>query len=46
VVAGHSSTNAGLLSAVVGFDSLWFARIDYQDRTTRLANKNMQVGVQ
>ncbi len=39
---GHSATNAALLSAEVGFDSLWFARIDYQDRATRLANKNMQ----
>jgi alpha-mannosidase len=29
---GHSSTQAALLSAAVGFDSLFFARIDYEDR--------------
>jgi hypothetical protein len=33
---------AALLSAEVGFDSLWFARLDYQDRATRLADKTMQ----
>ncbi len=35
-------SQAALLSADVGFDSLWFMRIDYQDRNTRLANKTMQ----
>ena len=29
---GHSATQAALLSAEVGFDSLFFGRIDYQDR--------------
>jgi len=32
---GHSSTQAALLSAEVGFDSLFFGRIDYQDRAIR-----------
>ena len=39
---GHSATQAAVLSAEVGFDSLWFARIDFQDRDQRLADKNMQ----
>ena len=39
---GHSSTNAGLLSAEVGFQSLWFARIDYQDRDLRTSQKRLQ----
>jgi alpha-mannosidase len=38
---GHSATNAALLSAEVGFNSLFFGRIDYQDidirRKTRRA---------
>lgn len=29
---GHSATQAALLSAEMGFDSLFFGRIDYQDR--------------
>jgi alpha-mannosidase len=40
---GHSSTQASLLSAEVGYESTWFARIDYQDRINRVINKNMQV---
>jgi hypothetical protein len=33
---------AALLSAEVGFESLWFARIDYGDRAARLERKAMQ----
>ncbi|KAL4437798.1 hypothetical protein ABPG77_005710 [Micractinium sp. CCAP 211/92] len=32
---GHSSTQAGLLSAQVGFDALFFGRADYQDMEHR-----------
>lgn len=32
---GHSSTQAGLLSAHVGFDALFFGRADYQDMEHR-----------
>lgn len=32
---GHSSTQASLLSSKVGFDSLYFGRIDYQDLDLR-----------
>jgi alpha-mannosidase len=39
---GHSSTQAALLSAAVGFDSLFFARIDYEDRHSRKASKAME----
>jgi alpha-mannosidase len=39
---GHSATQAALLSAEVGFDSLWFMRIDYGDREARLQRKAMQ----
>ncbi len=39
---GHSSTQAALLSAGVGFDSLFFARIDYEDRRLRKASRSMQ----
>ena len=39
---GHSATQASLLSAEVGFDSLWFLRIDLQDRANRIAKKEMQ----
>jgi alpha-mannosidase len=39
---GHSSTQAALLSAGVGFDSLFFARIDYEDRRNRKASKAME----
>eukprot|EP00456_Euglypha_rotunda_P038373 TRINITY_DN2949_c0_g1_i3.p1 TRINITY_DN2949_c0_g1~~TRINITY_DN2949_c0_g1_i3.p1 ORF type:complete len:782 (+),score=111.62 TRINITY_DN2949_c0_g1_i3:151-2346(+) len=39
---GHSSTQAALLSAEVGFDSLYFMRIDYQDRQQRIASSNME----
>ena len=39
---GHSATQAALLSAEVGFDALFFGRIDYQDFNLRAANKEMQ----
>jgi hypothetical protein len=42
-LTGHSSTQASLLSAEIGYESTWFARIDYQDRINRVINKNMQV---
>ena len=40
---GHSATQAALLSAEVGFDALFFGRIDYQDHDHRVATKEMQV---
>jgi hypothetical protein len=33
---GHSATQAALLSAEVGFQGLFFGRIDYQDRELRI----------
>ena len=33
---GHSATQAALLSAEVGFDGLFFGRIDYADRDARI----------
>ncbi|KAF6169657.1 hypothetical protein GIB67_004049 [Kingdonia uniflora] len=40
---GHSAIQAYLLGAEMGFDSLFFARIDYQDRTKRKDEKNLEV---
>ncbi|XP_034916190.1 alpha-mannosidase At3g26720 isoform X1 [Populus alba] len=40
---GHSAVQAYLLGAELGFDSLFFARIDYQDRAKRLKEKNLEV---
>ncbi|KAG9141901.1 hypothetical protein Leryth_009276 [Lithospermum erythrorhizon] len=40
---GHSAVQAYLLGAELGFDSLYFARIDYQDRTKRLSEKTLEV---
>ncbi|KAJ9189777.1 hypothetical protein P3X46_001031 [Hevea brasiliensis] len=40
---GHSSVQAYLLGAELGFDSLFFARIDYQDRAKRLKEKSLEV---
>ncbi|PPE00898.1 hypothetical protein GOBAR_DD02060 [Gossypium barbadense] len=40
---GHSAVQAYLLSAEVGFDSLFFARIDYQDRAKRKDQKCLEV---
>jgi alpha-mannosidase len=39
---GHSATQASLLSAEVGFEGLFFARIDYQDLAIRTANSNLE----
>ncbi|XP_058102936.1 alpha-mannosidase At3g26720-like [Magnolia sinica] len=40
---GHSAIQAYLLGAEVGFDSLFFARIDYQDRAKRKDEKSLEV---
>ena len=39
---GHSATQAALLSAEVGFDGLFFGRIDYQDHDLRVKNRDLQ----
>lgn len=40
---GHSSTQAGLLSAQVGFDALFFGRADYQDMDYRRKVKALEM---
>ncbi|CAA3008839.1 probable alpha-mannosidase At5g13980 isoform X1 [Olea europaea subsp. europaea] len=40
---GHSAVQAYLLGAEVGFDSLFFGRIDYQDRAKRKGDKSLEV---
>ncbi|KAK2968814.1 hypothetical protein RJ640_028207 [Escallonia rubra] len=40
---GHSAVQAYLLGAELGFDSLYFARIDYQDRAKRINEKTLEV---
>ncbi|PIA32796.1 hypothetical protein AQUCO_04300016v1 [Aquilegia coerulea] len=40
---GHSAVQAYLLGAELGFDSLFFARIDYQDRKRRKDDKTLEV---
>eukprot|EP01126_Amoeba_proteus_P042431 TRINITY_DN4611_c0_g2_i1.p1 TRINITY_DN4611_c0_g2~~TRINITY_DN4611_c0_g2_i1.p1 ORF type:complete len:1005 (-),score=211.24 TRINITY_DN4611_c0_g2_i1:125-2698(-) len=40
---GHSSTQAALLSARVGFEGLFFARIDYQDSQKRNTEKGFEM---
>ncbi|KAK9926542.1 hypothetical protein M0R45_023767 [Rubus argutus] len=40
---GHSAVQAYLLGAEVGFDSLFFGRIDYQDRAKRKDEKSLEV---
>ncbi|RVX17989.1 putative alpha-mannosidase [Vitis vinifera] len=40
---GHSAVQAYLLGAEVGFDSIFFARIDYQDRAKRKDEKSLEV---
>lgn len=40
---GHSATQAGLLSAQVGFDALFFGRADYQDMEHRRNLTAMEV---
>jgi alpha-mannosidase len=39
---GHSATQAALLSSEVGFDSLFFGRIDYQDHKLRKAARELE----
>ena len=39
---GHSATQPTLLGHEIGFDALFFGRIDYQDHEQRVANKEMQ----
>ncbi|POM62482.1 Lysosomal alpha-mannosidase [Phytophthora palmivora] len=39
---GHSATQGSLLSQGVGFDALYFARIDYQDYGHRKKNKDLE----
>ncbi|KAL8209610.1 hypothetical protein R6Q57_006342 [Mikania cordata] len=40
---GHSAVQAYLLGAEVGFDSVFFGRIDYQDRAKRKGYKHLEV---
>ncbi|KAF9678599.1 hypothetical protein SADUNF_Sadunf07G0051300 [Salix dunnii] len=40
---GHSAVQAYLLGTELGFDSVHFARIDYQDRAKRKDNKALEV---
>lgn len=40
---GHSAVQGYLLTAELGFDSVHFARIDYQDRAKRKADKSLEV---
>jgi alpha-mannosidase len=40
---GHSATQAALLSGEVGFDGLFFGRIDYQDHDIRIAHKELEM---
>ncbi|KAG6702974.1 hypothetical protein I3842_07G062300 [Carya illinoinensis] len=40
---GHSAVQAYLLGAELGFDSVHFARIDYQDRAKRKNDKSLEV---
>ncbi|TYH29199.1 hypothetical protein ES288_A02G204700v1 [Gossypium darwinii] len=40
---GHSAVQSYLLGAEVGFDSMHFARIDYQDRAQRKNDKSLEV---
>lgn len=40
---GHSAVQAYLLSAEMGFDALYFARIDYQDKLKRLNKSSLEM---
>ncbi|GMP32034.1 hypothetical protein CsSME_00005979 [Camellia sinensis var. sinensis] len=40
---GHSAVQAYLLGVELGFDSVHFARIDYQDRAKRKEDKSLEV---
>ena len=42
-IALESTCLSFCLSLQLGFDSLFFARIDYQDRAKRLKEKNLEV---
>ena len=39
---GHSSTQASYMTSLMGFDSLYFGRLDYQDLTLRLATRECE----
>ena len=39
---GHSATQASLLSSEMGFDALYFGRIDYQDHSLRKAKRELE----
>uniref|UniRef100_A0ACD5UGW4 Uncharacterized protein n=1 Tax=Avena sativa TaxID=4498 RepID=A0ACD5UGW4_AVESA len=39
---GHSAVQAYLLGSQVGFDALYFSRIDYQDREVRKGTKKLE----
>jgi hypothetical protein len=39
---GHSATQANLFTARVGFDSLFFGRIDYEDRKVRFSTQDCE----
>ncbi len=39
---GHSATQASLLTYQVGFDALYFGRVDYQDRKIRRATRECE----
>ena len=39
---GHSATQGALLSAGIGLDALYFARIDYQDYETRREGQDLE----
>ncbi|ETV68894.1 hypothetical protein H257_15245 [Aphanomyces astaci] len=39
---GHSATQGSLLSSGIGFDALYFARMDYQDYAKRKLNKDLE----
>nr|CCA13903.1 lysosomal alphamannosidase putative [Albugo laibachii Nc14] len=39
---GHSSTQASLLSASLGLEALYFARVDHQDYDNRKMKKNLE----
>ena len=40
---GHSATQPSLLSAEAGFNALYFARLDYQDRDKRRIDRTMEM---
>ncbi|XP_077246592.1 alpha-mannosidase-like isoform X2 [Tasmannia lanceolata] len=40
---GHSAVQSYLFGAELGFDALYFARIDYQDRAKRKVDKSLEV---